>query len=171
MFVQDWWLWSVTYLRPPCWRNFSPKEWGWFSTKSFPTWLMYIFHIKKIYLRSTEIPWSNEFFTHKVILSIINHLPIHQIFCQCAQMKLCFQFLMICLQGCFQHGSEVQISRLSVSFGKHMVGNDITFWQLCHHFPFLLSVNFHLCMSHRMIHGHSLYVINKVYHLVKWGVL
>jgi hypothetical protein len=98
----------------------------------------------------------------------LNHLPTHHICCQCALTKLCFQFLKICLQGCFHHGSKVQISKLSVSFGKHMVGSDTTFWLLCHQFPFLLSVNFHLCMSHGMIHGHSLYVINVVYHLVQW---
>jgi len=172
MFVQDLWLWSVTHLRPPCWRNISPQEWDWFSTKSFPMWLMYIFHLKKV---------VREKYRNSMIQLIIQSQSyLVKILTICAFIKFvanvhwwnyAFSSYKICLQGCFHHGSKVQISELSVSFGKHMVGRDTTFWLLCHQFPFLLSVNFHLCMSHRMIHGHSLHVINVVDHLVQWGVL
>jgi hypothetical protein len=147
MFVQGWWLSGVTHLRPPCWKNISPQEWEWYSTKSSPRWLMYIFHIKKC------CAWEVQKFHDPMNSSLtklshqnLNHLPLNLICCQCALMKLRSQFLKICLQGCFHHGSRVQISKLSVSFGKHMVGSDITLLLLCHQFPFLLSVNFHLCM-------------------------
>jgi hypothetical protein len=132
---------------------------------------MYIFHIKKC-------AWEVQKFHDPMTSSLtklsnqnLNCLPLNLICCQCALVKLCSQFLKSCLQGCFHHGSKVQISKPSVCFGKHMVGSDNTFWLLCHQFPFLLSVNYHLCMSHRMIHGHFLCVINVVYHLGKRGVL
>ena len=57
----------------------------------------------------------------------LNHLSLNPICCRYALMILHYQFLRICLQGCFHHGSNVQISKLSVSFGKHMVGSDVAF--------------------------------------------
>jgi hypothetical protein len=115
--------------------------------------LLIYFPFKRIFcLRRTKISWCNEFFAQLIWFCIkiftISHL--FNLLQTYSDEVMLYKFVKIHLQGCFQYGSEVQISNSVLIHGN--VWEEITSHSV-------LSSVYHTCISHGMMHHHDLCMV------------